>query len=30
MSVRNFVFLPRFWQEGSGSNLGVKGEEDKC
>lgn len=30
MLVRNFVFLLRFWQEGSGSNLGVKGEEDKC
>ena len=30
MSVRKFVFLPTCWQEGSGSNLGVKGEEDKC
>ena len=30
MLVRKFVFLPRLWQEGSGSNLGVKGGEDKC
>lgn len=30
MLVRKFVFLPRHWQEDSGSNLGVKGEEDKC
>ena len=30
MLVRKFVFLPTCWQEGSGSSLGVKGEEDKC